>query len=152
MTALEEIQKSRSSEKLASQVAVERSMGRHTLADIASAFKSLNVRSDQDTDDDHIIGCYNSLRLDVSAEQKQRLKESLAIVGEYRDSRRLMELARDGLFSFIFSAPYAHKYQRSSLMKMLCRISALPPPWMTASSPPCTQPRSVFALLPRTRH
>lgn len=105
MTALEEIQKSRNSEKLAAQVAVERSTGRHTLTDISQAYRSLNVQSNQEIDDDHIVGCYNSLSVNVSAEQKRRLKESLAIVGEHRGSRRLMDLARDGLLSLLHKSP-----------------------------------------------
>lgn len=103
MTALEEVQKERRSELLSNQVAIERSIGRHNLVDVNQAYKSLGLDSNSEISDDLIIGTYNAQRQDVSAAQKQQLKENLALIGEDRHSRRLAELARDGLFSSTLS-------------------------------------------------
>lgn len=94
MTALEEVQRQRKSEKLGNQVAIERSIGRYGEQTLADAFRTIGITNNNDISDDVVIGSFEA-RLSDAPMQEQQMRESLAIIGEHRGSQRLIDFARN---------------------------------------------------------
>lgn len=99
MTALEDVQTQRQSEKLSEQVAIEWSQGRYGEQAIADAYKSLGLPPDNGLDEESIIGTFEARLLD-SPSQGPEMRESLARIGEVRNSQRLIDYARNELATY----------------------------------------------------
>jgi len=98
MTALEDVQRQRNSEKLGNQVAIERSIGRYGEQTLADAFRSIGLTND-DVSEDVVIGSFEA-RLSDAPMQEQQMRESLAIIGEHRGSQRLIDFARNTVSTY----------------------------------------------------
>lgn len=105
MTALEDIQRHRQSEKLTQQVAIERSMGRYGEQTIADAYRSLGLPANGGVDDATIIGNFES-RLFDAPNQEQQMRESMIAIGEFRKSQRLVDYARNIISSYDDAAKF----------------------------------------------
>lgn len=99
MTALEDVQRYRMSEKLTAQVAIERSMGRYSEQTIANAYRSLGLTINSDIDESTIIGNFEA-RLCDAPNQEQQMRENLAAIGEFRKSQRLIDFARNTISTY----------------------------------------------------
>ena len=93
MTALEDVQRQRNSEKLSEQVAIEWSQGHYGEQAISDAFRSFGISPDANINDETIIGTFEARLFDAPT-QEQQMRESLAKIGEYRSSQKLIDYAR----------------------------------------------------------
>ncbi|KAK5957548.1 ubiquitin-specific protease ubp2 [Knufia fluminis] len=99
MTALEDVQKQRQSEKLSEQVAIEWSQGRYGEQAISDAFRSFGISPDADLSDEVILGNFEA-RLSDAPAQEQQMRESLARIGDYRKSQKLVDYARNQISTY----------------------------------------------------
>ncbi|KAK5088046.1 ubiquitin-specific protease ubp2 [Lithohypha guttulata] len=99
MTALEDIQRQRQSEKLTAQVAIERSVGRYGQQTIADAYRSLGLSPSANDGDSIILGTFQSRLFDAPA-QEQEMRDALAIIGDYRKSQVLVDFARNMITTY----------------------------------------------------
>lgn len=99
MTALEDVQRQRQSEKLSEQVAVEWSQGRYGEQAISDAYRSFGLSPDADISDEVIVGTFEA-RLSDAPTQEQQMRESLARIGDYRSSQKIIDYARSQITTY----------------------------------------------------
>lgn len=99
MTALEDIQRLRQSDKLSEQIMVERSMGRYGEQTIADAYRSLGLPPDGSISDDTILGNFQA-RLSDAPAQEDEMRAALAAIGDYRKSQTLADYARNTVTTY----------------------------------------------------
>lgn len=99
MTALEDIQRKRNSEKLTAHVAIERSLGHYGEQSVSDAYRAFGLSQAADLPDSVILGNF-SARVTDAPNQEQELREALTIIGEHRNSQVLKDVARNTVNSY----------------------------------------------------
>lgn len=97
MTALESIRRERDSELLATHIAVEESMGRYSIERLKQAHHFFGLALDQHLTEEHIIGTFQA-RLRDAPRQEREMRQNLYMIGEHRNSHKIMDFARNGKF------------------------------------------------------
>lgn len=105
MTALEDVQRQRQSEKLNEQVAIEWSQGRYGEQAISDAYRSFGFSPDADISDEVILGNFEA-RLSDAPMQEPQMRENLARIGDYRKSQKLIDYARNQITTYADALSY----------------------------------------------
>ena len=87
-----DIAKNRESTELDTVVAVCQSKGEFTVSDVDEAYNYFGIGAPNQSDDDHIIGVFNS-RLANAPRQEQDMRYRLRIIGQYRRSDKIVHMA-----------------------------------------------------------
>ena len=100
LTALEEVNALRPSETLETHIATEISEGKFDSQSLRQAYSyfGLNFKGQQ-TDDDHIIGIFRS-RVEDAPMHEIDMRENLRIIGEHRQSRKIVDFANNSLNTY----------------------------------------------------
>lgn len=99
MTALEDIQRKRQSEKLIAHVAIERSLGRYGEQTVSDAYRVFGLSPAAPLSDDVFIGNFHA-RISDAPGQEQDMREALTIIGEHRNSQILKDFARNTITTY----------------------------------------------------
>ncbi len=94
MGYLAHIAEDRSSEELRIEVAIERSAGKYDVQQLTEAFRYFGLHMDNNLDDEHIIGTFQSRSLDAPSQDAQS-REQLRIIGNHRKSKKILDIADD---------------------------------------------------------
>lgn len=92
---LRDIALERRSEILQTRVSIEESMGRFSAAALEQAFSSFGISRQDTLDDDNIIGMFQARLMDMPAHEAE-LRQSLRIVGNWRQSGKILAVADNG--------------------------------------------------------
>ncbi|KAK7528055.1 uncharacterized protein IWZ02DRAFT_143660 [Phyllosticta citriasiana] len=102
LECLQEIAKTRESEELMTQCAVEESTGTVSRKDAADALKyfDFDIANIDQLGDDHIIGSFRARLSDIPARQVPEARQMLAKIGAYKQSKTIMDAASDSIESY----------------------------------------------------
>ncbi|TGZ80238.1 cysteine proteinase [Ascodesmis nigricans] len=103
LESLENISHQRGTEVLQIEVATQRSQGAYTSGDAYEAARRLGITNLESAEEGLIIGLFKS-RLADSPRQEYQLREDLSIIGRYRNSTAILEVAQQTSFPTAKSA------------------------------------------------
>ena len=98
LECLQGIANGRKSVELQEKSVMAISMGEHTLTEIENAYKFFTIDPDTNAGDEHVIGVYQS-RIEAAPRQKEEARECLLVIGQARQSKRILSVANDKAMS-----------------------------------------------------
>ncbi|KAK8186701.1 hypothetical protein BC567DRAFT_259913 [Phyllosticta citribraziliensis] len=102
LECLQEIAKTRESEELMTQCAVEESTGTVSRKDVAEALKyfDFDIADVDKLEATHIIGSFRARLSDIPARQVPEARQMLAKIGSYKDDKDIFDAANDSIESY----------------------------------------------------
>lgn len=97
LTYLIQIEGERSSEKLQTEVVMERSAGKIDYRQLADAYRYFGFHVENPSDDTHIIGTFQSRLQDAHVHGPQ-MREQLKVIGKHRKSSKILSIAEDCVY------------------------------------------------------
>lgn len=98
LECLQGIANGRRSAELQEKSVIAISMGENTLTEIDNAYKFFAINPDTRDGDEYIIGVYQS-RIEAASLQKEEARQCLLIIGQARNSERILSVANDKAMS-----------------------------------------------------
>ena len=99
LTSLKRIATSRRSEALETALVLEQSKGAYDSDELAKAYQYFGLNMYAKTDDDHIIGLFESRLQDAKAHEHQ-MRDFLFTIGNHRNSRRIMDVSKNVMTTY----------------------------------------------------
>jgi ubiquitin carboxyl-terminal hydrolase 25/28 len=98
LTYLIQIKEERSSERLQTEVVIERSVGKFDYRQLAEAYRYFGFHVENPPSDDaYIIGTFQS-RLQDAPMHGPQMREQLKVIGKHRKSSKILSIAEDCVY------------------------------------------------------